>query len=271
MQILVPGAGTATPDAPTAAGAAADPYDFYRLPDPHRPWLRVNMITSVDGGVTDAEGLSGGLGGPGDRAAFRALRALADAVLVGAGTVRAEGYGPHRIDASVAGRRRADGRAAPAAIAVVSESLQLDTAAPLFTKAVTPTIVVTCAASRADRRRRLQEVGDVIVAGDAHVDLAAAVDELRRRRMNSIVCEGGPTLNARLLGAGLLDELCVTLAPQLLGREAARMISGASGAAAAGLSLGGVARADDELFLRYLVTRGNTGGRPQASEQAQLA
>lgn len=269
MQILLLPSGTADP--PAAARAAADPYDFYRRPDPHSAWLRVNMIATVDGGVTDANGLSGGLGGVGDRAAFRAMRALADAVLVGAGTVRAEGYGPHRIDASVVGRRRADGRPAPAAIVVVSESLQLDTAAPLFTEAVTPTIVVTCAASPPDLRRRLQDAGDVIVAGDTHVDLAAAVDELRRRGLNSIVCEGGPTLNARLLAAGLLDELCITLAPRLLGRDTSRIISATSGVAAAELSLSGVACADDELFLRYLVTRPNADGRPPASEKAQLA
>src|SRR5690554_3365426 len=109
-----------------AARTDAEPYDFYRRPDPRTPWLRVNMISSLDGEITDSEGRAGGLAGPGDRAAFRAQRAQADAILVGAGTARTEGYGPHRLHPSVAARRRADGWTGPAAIVVVSLTLDLD-------------------------------------------------------------------------------------------------------------------------------------------------
>src|SRR5690606_39776719 len=137
-----------------------------------------------------AAGARGGPGGPGALAVFAALRALAAGVLVGAGTVRAEGYGPHRLHPDLAARRRADGRTEPAAIVVVSRSLALDYDAPLFTEAQTPTVVLTCAAAPAERRAAATAAGRVVVAGDAEVDLVAGVAALRDELgLVSLVCE----------------------------------------------------------------------------------
>ncbi len=195
-------------------------YDVYRPADPHAELLRLNMVASADGRVTDAHGRSGGLGDDGDLAVFRSLRALADGIVVGAQTARVEGYGPHRLHASVAQRRRADGRPRPAAIVVVSRSLLLDYDAPLFTEAEPSTVVLTCAAAPSDRLARARQAGVVVVTGDGEVDLRAAVKLLREEHgMAHLLCEGGPTLNGRLLEAGLVDELCLTTAPTLVGTE----------------------------------------------------
>ncbi len=149
-----------------------------------------------------------------DEASFHALRAVADAVVVGAGTARVEGYGPVRPrPAGIAWRTR-HGRPAAPPLVIVSQSLNLDPGARCFSG---PTFVVTCATAAARRRDQLAEVASVIVAGSARVDLQAAVRELRARGLTRLLCEGGPQLLTSLLTAGLLDELCLTLTPLLLG------------------------------------------------------
>jgi riboflavin-specific deaminase-like protein len=225
------------------------PYDIYGADQPTR-LVRINMVASVDGRITDDDGTSGGLGGDGDFQVFRALRALADGILVGAGTARAEGYGPHRLPRELAERRRQDGRPAPAAVIVVSQSLDLDERSRLFAEAVTPTTVLTCASSPKDRRDALAEVGRVVVAGDEHVDLAAGLRRLADDDgIERVVCEGGPWLNTTLLDAGLADELCLTVAPQLTGTAGSGIV--APPAPAARLELRSACEQDGELYLRY--------------------
>ncbi len=232
-----------------------DLYALYRPAGGGDPNLRINMVTSLDGAVTDAAGRSGGLAGAGDRALFRMLRAHADAILVGAGTVRAEGYRPHRLGRELATRRSADGRAAPAPIVVVSRSLELDHDAPLFAEAESATVVLTSAAADAARRVALERAGGrVLVAGAEDIDLPAGLRALRAQLgVHHILCEGGPTLNAALLQAGLVDELCVTLAPAVRGRDALGLVGTLS--APVGLQLLTLVEHDGELFLRYRVDR----------------
>ncbi len=230
------------------------PYDVYDDDQPTR-LVRINMVASVDGRITDAEGRAGGLGGDGDFEVFRALRALADGILVGAGTARIEGYGPHRLPKALAERRRRDGRDAPAAVIVVSRSLDLDERSRLFVEAVTPTIVLTCASSPKDRRDALAEVGRVIVAGDDRVDLADGLAQLADDHgIARVVCEGGPVLNTAVLQAGLADELCLTLAPQVAGTEGPGIIvPPVPPVPPARLRLRGACEQDGELYLRYAV------------------
>ena len=132
------------------AADAVEPIDVYAdLPRAEgRPSVRLNMIASVDGATTLA-GVSGGLGGPADHALFAVLRSLADGVLVAAGTVRAEGYGPSSTP-----------------IAVVSRSLRLDWDAPFFTAPLARPILVTVAHAPPDQLARAAEVADVVIAGD---------------------------------------------------------------------------------------------------------
>ena len=198
-----------------------------------RPAVRLNMIASVDGATTLA-GVSGGLGGPADHALFAVLRSLADGVLVAAGTVRAEGYGPSSTP-----------------IAVVSRSLRLDWDAPFFAAPLARPIVVTVAQAPADRLARAAEVAEVVVAGDLSVDLATALAALGERGWRDVLAEGGPTLNGQLARAGLLDELCLTLSPRLASGAAKRILDGPSLEAAAGLRLCSLCEQDEFLFLRY--------------------
>lgn len=233
---------------------AIDPWELYRPADAHRPLMRLNMVVGVDGAATDPHGHTAALGGEGDAEVFRTLRAQADVVLVGAGTARAEGYGPARLRSDLAARRRDElGRTSPPAIVLVSRSLQLDPHGPIFTNAKVPTTVLTCAAADADRRAALQRVGRVVVAGDEHVDLAAGLAQIRDAFGPVVTCEGGPTLNAGLLRAGVVDELCVTLAPQLVGLPLSPRLADDLDRSMA-LSLEHLAANDTgELYLRYRV------------------
>ncbi|MDP9389622.1 MAG: pyrimidine reductase family protein [Actinomycetota bacterium] len=183
-----------------------------------RPFLRINMITSVDGAIT-VDGRSGGLGGRADRRLFQQLRAEADVVLVGAGTVRSEQYGPAELPPELRSARTDRGQAQTPAIAVVTRSCDLDPSSRLFTQSDQRPIVVTAASAPRDRLDRLRSAADVIVAGQDRVDLSAALSALARRGARSVIVEGGPRLNADLITSGLADELCLTLAPCLVGGD----------------------------------------------------
>lgn len=218
-----------------------------------RPWLLLNMIASLDGG-TAVGGRSGALGGPADKQVFAAIRQVADVILVGAGTVRSEGYGPPSSGAR---------------LAVVSASVDLDPSMRLFSAAVPsrrPWLVTTV---RADVSPVRGLVDDLIIAGEARVDARSAVEALRARGASVVLCEGGPTLNGQLLAADVVDELCLTIAPVLLSGSSSRLASGPAPPAALGMQLDRILEQDGFLFLRYLRARasGGRGGGPEFSTQ----
>ena len=202
MRLLLPDERPLEPD---------DLHDLYDTGD--EPCLRAGFVLSADGGVAH-DGGSRPLQTPADEAVFHALRAVADAVVVGAGTARTEGYGPVRPRAGGRAWRARRGLAEAPTLVLVSRSLDLDPADRCFQGS---SLVVTSAASDPDRRARLAEVTEVIVAGDEHVDLQLAVRVLHERGLTRLLCEGGPSLLAAMLRQGLLDELCLTLTPLLLG------------------------------------------------------
>ncbi|WP_030166383.1 pyrimidine reductase family protein [Spirillospora albida] len=212
------------------------------------PWLRANMVASLDGAAQRDE-RSAGLGGAADRSLFLLLRGLADAVVVGAGTVRAEGYGPVRPQDTWRDVR--EGRPPVPPLAVVSRSLDLDFDAPIFTEAAVPTIVLATASAAPDRLRAAREHADVVIAGEDALDWAAAVRALRERGFQRLLCEGGPAVLAQVVAAGLLDELCLTLSPLLLAGHPARILNGPPIPIPPHLRLGHVLEEDDFLFLRY--------------------
>jgi riboflavin biosynthesis pyrimidine reductase len=223
--------------------------DAYRLPAGRA--LRVNFVASLNGAIT-VDGVSEGLGSPGDRRIFRVLRALADVVLVGHGTAAAEGYRPIAVDSPVGRLRASLGRPATAPIAVVSRRASLDPGSDLVTGAVSPTILVTCAAADPARRTALAEAGvDVLVCGGDDVDLALAVDRLAERGLEQVTCEGGPQLLRTALAAGVVDELDLSIAPALVGGEA--RLLGPALADAVRLELGELLEEDGMLFARYAV------------------
>lgn len=212
-----------------------EPLDVYRdLPlVAGRPPVRLNMISSVDG-ATAVDGLSGGLGGPPDRKVFAALRSLADVVLVAAGTVRAETYGP-----------------GPVPIAVVSGSLDFDWDTPFFTAAVHRPLVITHRRTAAVAAMRASRVAELIVAGESRVDLRLAVELLGERGFGAVLAEGGPSLNGALAAAGVLDELCLTVAPRLVAGDAKRILTGPALQPPPELALRSLCEEDGYLFLRY--------------------
>jgi riboflavin-specific deaminase-like protein len=231
-----------------------DAYEVYRPSDPRAPLVRINMVASVDGCVVDADGRSGSIGGEGDREVFRCLRALADAIVVGAGTVRTEGYGPHRLPPRLAAARAADGRPDPAPLVVVSASAALDYSSPLFTEAAVPTVVVTSASAPLERRQAAERAGRLLVVDADTVQPAPLMHLLREELgLGHLLVEGGPTLNAGLLDAGLVDELCVTTAPSLLGDQGPRLAGAIAGRQE--LELLTLCTDGSELLARYRIAR----------------
>ncbi len=142
--------------------------------------------------------------------------------------MRTEGYGPPKLPDDAQTARRARGQSRLPRIAVVTRSLELDWGSRFFTEAPDDArpIVITSAASPEGPRRSAAEVADVLVAGDDGVDLAGALEHLGADGVGSVLCEGGPSLNRALAAAGLLDELCLTVAPRLVGGDGPRMLSG---------------------------------------------
>jgi riboflavin biosynthesis pyrimidine reductase len=220
--------------------------DAYRVPEGRH--LRVNFIASLDGAVT-VDGRSEGLGSPGDRRIFQVLRALADVVLVGHGTAAAEGYRPMTAESAVGRLRTSIGAPPTASIAVVSKRASLDPGSGLVTGAVSPTILVTCAASDPGRREALEAAGVVVlVCGDDEVDLALALDRLAELGHEHVLCEGGPTLFRNALTAGVVDELDLSVAPALVGQQH-RLVEGLHDAVR--LDLQQVLEEDGVVFTRY--------------------
>jgi riboflavin biosynthesis pyrimidine reductase len=218
-----------------------------------RPWVRANMVGTLDGAATASEtGLSGGISSRADMRVFGVLRGLADVVVVGGTTVRREGYGPARPKRGWAEAREAEGRGPVPAIAVVSGSLDLDPEAPLFTEARVRTLVLTSRTAPPDRRAALAEVAEVVDAGEEDVDIPVAVGALAARGLPRVLCEGGPRLLAQVAGAGLLDELCLTVSPLLVAGDAPRVLRGAPLHPPAALRLGHVLEEDGWLFLRHV-------------------
>ncbi len=177
------------------------------------------MIASLDGGCT-VDGRSAGLGNPADTHLFAVLRDLAEVILVGSGTVRAEGYGGVRLDAVRLARRQRWGLPAqPPPIAVVT-GRGLDPQSPLFTDTVTPPIVITTEVAATTVPKGIR----VIITGHDRVNLAKGVTALGVAGFGRIHCEGGPSLLGDLAVADLVDECCLTIAPMLLGSLATKLL-----------------------------------------------
>ncbi|MFE6858355.1 pyrimidine reductase family protein [Nocardia sp. NPDC057668] len=188
---------------------------------PQAPYVRVNFVTSIDGAVS-LEGRSGGLGTPADRQVFRVLRDLADVVVVGAGTARAENYGAAHTDSHLRTRlyhhgMGGDADGAAPRIAVVTARAALDPHSRLFTDTGARPLIITTAAAPADRTRELAEAGgEIVVAGESAVSAAGLLAALETLGLRRILCEGGPALFGDLITARAVDELCLTVSPLLV-------------------------------------------------------
>ncbi|MEV5832190.1 pyrimidine reductase family protein [Nocardia sp. NPDC052112] len=192
------------------------------------PWIRANFISSIDGAATSGS-VSEGLGTPADKTVFMLLRQLADVIVVGAGTARAENYGGAGTDPIF--RRALHDRAmgghrdgAPPPIAVVTASASLDPGARLFTETEVPTLIITTSTAPENRKQQLADAGaHVIEAGGVAITPQGLLHALADLGLQRVLCEGGPHLFGELLEADAVDELCVTTAPILVGGAARRI------------------------------------------------
>lgn len=231
-----------------------DLYADLGFPEPSaRPFLYLNMVATADG-AAHLEGRTRGMGGVADRVAFRRLREHCDVVLVGAGTVRAEGYGPPRLDPEAQERRRRRGLAPVPRLAVVSARLHLDPSLKLFADPRNRPVLVTTEDAAPLRRRALEAVAEVVPFGRGSVDLPRALRWLYESGVRRVLCEGGPSLNAHLLAAGLVDELFLTVAPLVAGGAAGRIVAGPVGGPLQ-LALRELREYGGELLARYQVVR----------------
>ncbi|BBX97310.1 hypothetical protein MLAC_26040 [Mycobacterium lacus] len=202
---------------------------LYRYPEEHDgTWLRANFITSLDGGAT-ADGKTGAMAGAGDRVIFNLLRELADVILVGAGTVRIEGYSGAHLGVVQRQQRQARKQSEVPQLAIVTKAGHLDRGLGVFTRTEVAPLVLTCTAVADETRRALAGLAEVIdCSGDdpGEVDEAAILANLAARGLTQILTEGGPMLLGALIERDMLDELCLTIAPCVVGGVARRIATG---------------------------------------------
>jgi riboflavin-specific deaminase-like protein len=244
LRRLLPDSGTVT------ARTAFDGVVFADLAPEHRPYLVLNMVASVDGAAT-LTGRSGPLSNPADRQLFHELRTQVDAIMVGAGTVRVERYGRLVEDPRLRERRAGRGLASDPLAVVVSGRLTLTPELPLLADPHSRVVVLT--ASQAELTGCAAQVSYLRSEPGQELDLAVLLGRLRTEfGVRSVLCEGGPTLNAALLPAGLVDELFLAVAPMLTGGpEALTIVERTSLAEPVGLDLVWLLESQGCLFARY--------------------
>lgn len=229
-----------------------DPIVLYAADDrpaaADRPWVMMNMIASADGGIS-LDGVSGGLGGPADKAVFTAIRGVADVILVASGTVLAENYRKPQTPAAVQEQRLARGQAAIPELAIVTGSLALPDDHRVF-EGHRP-IIVTHAAAPAERRAALADRVELLDAGADAVNLTEALRLLHQRGARVVLLEGGPSLNGQMVQAGLVDELCLSMSPMLIGGESGRIVRGRGDAVPTAMALQRILHQDGLTFHRY--------------------
>ncbi|WP_323792506.1 dihydrofolate reductase family protein [Nocardioides sp.] len=249
MQMIFSHPDRATGHAPGSDLSDDDVRDAYPWPADER-WVRAMMVTTLDGAAAGPDGLSGSISSSVDKAVFNAVRRLAAAVLVGAGTVRAEGYGPMRAKPEDADVRTAAGLAPAPVLAIVTGSLDLDFDGKLFTDSTMRPLIITGAEPDPDRAAAARKHCDLVVTAEERPSAATVLDVLEQRGLLRIVCEGGPTLLESLVADDLLDEADITVSPTFAGTAETPRTSGLESVAS--LELAHVLHAESFLMCRYL-------------------
>jgi riboflavin-specific deaminase-like protein len=225
-----------------------------------RPHVAMNMVSTVDG-KTALGASAAGIGSRTDARLMRQIRAAADAIIWGAGTLRADVVDP-RVDPERVRQRLARGQAPQPLAVSVSGSLDLEPTNRFFVNGPARTILFTTASAPPERRRALEPYAIVVVQDGETVDLAAAMGYLGQQHgVRSLLSEGGPGLNQRLLDAGVLDELFWTVAPKLAGGHGRTLVDDDDPATAirARIELISLFEHDGELYSRYRLLRGPDG------------
>ncbi|MDX6623080.1 MAG: hypothetical protein QOE75_1012 [Solirubrobacterales bacterium] len=239
MRRLLPDPG------PTSVEEQLDAYRPWEQPRPERPLVAMNFVATVDGRATIG-GVSGPIGSATDTKMLACLRTRFDAVMIGAGTMRAERYGRIIADPEQRRRRQQLGLPPDPLMVIVSGRLDLPWDASLFTDGGGRVLILTASDEEPPRTATPVDV----VRHEGGVDLAAALGHLRREReIRALICEGGPRLHSQLQEGGLVDELFLTVAPKLTGAGPSILEGGLPGPAP--LELAWLLEEDGELFARY--------------------
>jgi riboflavin-specific deaminase-like protein len=240
MRRLLPDPG------PTTVGEQLDSYEPWSLARDERPFVAMNFAATVDGRAT-IDGVSGSIGTSADTEMLVGLRTRFDAVMIGAGTMRAERYGRPVADPEKRERRERLGLRPDPLMVIVSGRLDLPWEAPLFTEGVGEVLILT--SSEADPPQT--ETATRVVRHEGSVDLSATLRHLREEReVRAVLCEGGPRLHAQMQAAGLVDDLFLTIAPKLSGGGAPRIVEGEVPGVVP-LELSWLLEEEGELFARY--------------------
>jgi riboflavin-specific deaminase-like protein len=240
VQRLLPDPG------PTTIDQQLDSYRPWEQPHGERPLVAVNFAATVDGRATIG-GVSGPIGSATDTSVLAGLRTRFDAVMIGAGTMRAERYGRLLPSQEQRERRERIGLPHDPLMVIVSGRLDLPWDAPLFTDGGGRVLIFT--ASEAEPPETATPLR--IVRHEGFVNLVEALRHLRQERgIRALLCEGGPGLHGELEGGGMVDDLFLTIAPKLAGGEAPRIVEGEL-PSVADLELAWLLEQDGELFARY--------------------
>jgi riboflavin-specific deaminase-like protein len=240
LQRLLPEAGSTTIE------RELDAYRPFDSPHEERPFVAINFVTTLDGRAA-IEGRSGKIGSDADTEMLQRLRTRFDAVMIGAGTMRAERYGRIVSNPQWRAHRERIGLPHDPLAVIVSGRLDLPWDAPIFTSGGGRIVVFT--ASEAEPPQT--ETPLRVIRHDDWVDIAGALRYLRRERgIRALLCEGGPGLHGELEAAGLVDELFLTIAPKLSGGRAPHILEGEL-LEVAGLDLVWLLEREGELFTRY--------------------
>jgi 5-amino-6-(5-phosphoribosylamino)uracil reductase len=240
---LWPGRGTPTDE---------DLHALYAFPSTlTKPWVKVNFISSLDGAAS-VQGRSGALGDENDHRIFWLDRGMCDVILVGAATVVAEKYTGMTRESMAGTDRAALGLAPVPTIAIVTRNCTIEPSARVFTDTEVAPIIYTTAAADEARRGAVADAGaEVVLAGEHDVDLHTVVADLGKRGLLRVNCEGGPRLFGSMIAAGLVDELCLSVAPLLTSGDSGRIAVGDFPEQPQRMRLRSVLHGDDLLMLRY--------------------
>ena len=230
-----------------------DPVDVLQMvfsesrPLKGRPWVMLNIVESIDG-ATAIDGGASGLNDADDRQLFLALRAVADIVMNGAETIRAENLGPVKLSQDMKRHRLEAGMQDPPTMVVLSRSLTLDPGLRIFSDPERRPKIITSTDVDPQRQEALEDVADIVQI--EKLDGTSIIDALGGAAV--VLCEGGPTVNSQLIQDGVVDEVNLTISPVLALGDSKRVASGSTSATPTKMRLDRRLLGDRSLFLRFV-------------------